>query len=87
MPIAQAKARILGAEHELPTATGRAFVASDARPLVQRHTAAFIAHTEAATGSQLPRFIKDEHVRHSATIVRLSGSRRIDRACRTCRAC
>jgi hypothetical protein len=29
-------------------------------PLVQRHTAAFIAHTEAATGSQLPRFIKDE---------------------------
>ena len=48
MPIAQAKARILGAEHELPTATGRAFVASDARPLVQRHTAAFIAHTEAA---------------------------------------
>ncbi len=28
--------------------------------LVQRHTTEFIAHTEAATGSQLPRFIKDE---------------------------
>ena len=28
--------------------------------LVQQHAASFIAHTEAATGSQLPRFIKDE---------------------------
>jgi hypothetical protein len=27
---------------------------------VQRHTAEFIAHTEAATGSQRPRFVKDE---------------------------
>ena len=28
--------------------------------LVQQHAASFIAHTEAATGSQLQRFIKDE---------------------------
>ena len=28
--------------------------------LVQQHAASFIAHTEASTGSELPRFIKDE---------------------------
>lgn len=28
--------------------------------LVQQHAASFIAHTEASTGSQLPRFIKVE---------------------------
>jgi acyl-coenzyme A thioesterase PaaI-like protein len=28
--------------------------------LVQQHTASFIAHTEASTGAELPRFIKDE---------------------------
>ena len=28
--------------------------------LVQQHAASFIAHTEAGTGSELPRFIKDE---------------------------
>ena len=28
--------------------------------LVQQHAARFIAHTEASTGSALPRFIKDE---------------------------
>ena len=28
--------------------------------LVQQHAANFIAHTEASTGSALPRFIKDE---------------------------
>lgn len=28
--------------------------------MVQRHTASFIAHTEASTESELPRFIKDE---------------------------
>ena len=28
--------------------------------LVQQHVASFIAHTEASTGSELPRFIKDE---------------------------
>lgn len=28
--------------------------------LVQRHAASFIAHTEADTGTELPRFIKDE---------------------------
>jgi len=28
--------------------------------LVQQHAAGFIAHTEASTGSELPRFIKDE---------------------------
>ena len=28
--------------------------------LVQQHGASFIAHTEAGTGSELPRFIKDE---------------------------
>ena len=28
--------------------------------LVQPHAASFIAHTEASTGSELPRFIKDE---------------------------
>jgi len=27
---------------------------------VQQHAASFIAHTEASTGSELPRFIKDE---------------------------
>lgn len=29
-------------------------------PLVHQHAASFIAHTEAGTGSELPRFIKDE---------------------------
>ena len=29
-------------------------------PLVQQHAASFIAHTEARTGSELPRFVKDE---------------------------
>ena len=28
--------------------------------LVQQHAAGFIAHTEASTGAELPRFIKDE---------------------------
>ena len=28
--------------------------------LVQQHAASFIAHTEAGTGAELPRFIKDE---------------------------
>ena len=28
--------------------------------LVQQHAASFIAHTEASTGSELPRFVKDE---------------------------
>ncbi|MFM7333964.1 MAG: transposase zinc-binding domain-containing protein, partial [Tabrizicola sp.] len=28
--------------------------------LVQQHAASFIAHAEASTGSELPRFIKDE---------------------------
>ena len=28
--------------------------------LVQQHAASFIAHTEASTGAELPRFIKDE---------------------------
>ena len=28
--------------------------------LVQKHAARFFAHTEASTGSELPRFIKDE---------------------------
>ena len=28
--------------------------------LVQQHAASFIAHTEASTGVELPRFIKDE---------------------------
>ena len=28
--------------------------------LVQQHAATFIAHTEASTGAELPRFIKDE---------------------------
>jgi predicted short-subunit dehydrogenase-like oxidoreductase (DUF2520 family) len=28
--------------------------------LVQQHAASFIVHTEASTGSELPRFIKDE---------------------------
>lgn len=28
--------------------------------LAQQHAASFIAHTEASTGSELPRFIKDE---------------------------
>ena len=28
--------------------------------LVQQHAASFVAHTEASTGSELPRFIKDE---------------------------
>jgi len=28
--------------------------------LIQRHAASFIAHTEASTGSDLPRSIKDE---------------------------
>ncbi len=28
--------------------------------LVQQHVGSFIAHTEASTGSELPRFIKDE---------------------------
>lgn len=28
--------------------------------LVQRHADDFIAHTEAGTGSRLPRFVKDE---------------------------
>ena len=28
--------------------------------LVQQHAASFIAHTEANTGAELPRFIKDE---------------------------
>ena len=28
--------------------------------LVQQHAASFIAHTEASTGSELPRFIRDE---------------------------
>ena len=28
--------------------------------LVQQHAASFIAHTEAGTGSELPRFIEDE---------------------------
>jgi hypothetical protein len=27
---------------------------------VQQHAASFIVHTEASTGSELPRFIKDE---------------------------
>ena len=27
---------------------------------MQQHAASFIAHTEASTGSELPRFIKDE---------------------------
>jgi hypothetical protein len=29
-------------------------------PLVQQHAASFIAHTEASTGAELPRFINDE---------------------------
>lgn len=28
--------------------------------LVQQHAASFIAHTEASTGAELPRFVKDE---------------------------
>ena len=28
--------------------------------LVQQHAASFIAHTEASTGGELPRFVKDE---------------------------
>ena len=28
--------------------------------LVQQHAASFIVHTEASTGSELPRFIKEE---------------------------
>jgi hypothetical protein len=28
--------------------------------LMQQHAASFIAHTEASTGAELPRFIKDE---------------------------
>jgi hypothetical protein len=28
--------------------------------LVQQHAAGFVAHTEASTGAELPRFIKDE---------------------------
>jgi hypothetical protein len=28
---------------------------------VQQRAASFIAHTEASTGSELPRFIKDEY--------------------------
>ena len=28
--------------------------------LVQHHAASFIAHTDASTGAELPRFIKDE---------------------------
>jgi hypothetical protein len=30
--------------------------------LAQQHAASFIAHTEANSGSELPRFIKDEFV-------------------------
>ena len=33
--------------------------------LVQQHAASFIAHTEASTGSELPRFIKDESTHSS----------------------
>jgi len=36
-----------------------AAAAAPATPLVQQHAATFIAHTEASTGSELPRFIKD----------------------------
>jgi hypothetical protein len=66
---------VSGARHHGPSGDHTAARAPDAVPLhyarhrpeqttlyrlVQQHTASFIAHTEAATGSQLPRFIKDE---------------------------
>ena len=38
----------------------RTVTAHGVRPLVQQHAASFIARTEASTGSELPRFIKDE---------------------------
>jgi ribosomal protein S27AE len=66
---------VSGARHHGPSGDHTAARAPDGVPLhygrhrperttlyrlAQRHAAEFIAHTEAATGSQLPRFIKDE---------------------------